>query len=142
MSDPDLTPDFLDTNIFVYAYDPTDRNKQSVAQDLVKKALVGDHLTSVQVLAEFAATLLHKSPHAARAPDVAAVLDALSPIPLVAPDVHMVRRAVEARSRYGIHFYDGMIVAAAEKAGCARILSEDLSAGQTYFGVRVENPFL
>jgi predicted nucleic acid-binding protein len=35
-----------------------------------------------------------------------------------------------------------MIVAAAEKAGCARILSEDLSAGQTYFGVRVENPFL
>jgi predicted nucleic acid-binding protein len=141
MSDPDLTPDFLDTNIFVYAYDPTDRNKQNVAQDLVKKALAGDHLTSVQVLAEFAATLLYKTPHTARAHDVAAVLDALSPIILVAPDAHMVRRAVEARSRYGIHFYDGMIVAAAERAGCGRILSEDLSAGQTYFGVRVENPF-
>jgi predicted nucleic acid-binding protein len=97
MSDPELTPDFLDTNIFVYAYDPTDRNKQSVAQDLVKKALAGDHLTSVQVLAEFAATLLHKTPHAARPAEVAAVLDALSPIPLVAPDAHMVRRAVEAR---------------------------------------------
>jgi predicted nucleic acid-binding protein len=141
MTGPDLTPDFLDTNIFMYAYDPTDRNKQSVAQDLVKKALAGDHLTSVQVLAEFAATLLHKISHAASPPDVAAVLDALSPIPLVAPDVHMVRRAVEARSRYGIHFYDGTIVAAAERAGCGRILSEDLSAGQTSFGVRVENPF-
>lgn len=141
MPDPDLTPGFLDTNIFVYAYDPTDRNKQTVAQDLVKKALAGDHLTSVQVLAEFATTLLHKIAHAASTADVAAVLDALSPIPLVAPDAHMVRRAVEARSRYGIHFYDGMIVAAAERAGCARILSEALSAGETYFGVRVENPF-
>jgi predicted nucleic acid-binding protein len=34
-----------------------------------------------------------------------------------------------------------MIVAAAERAGCGRILSEDLNSGQTYFGVRVENPF-
>jgi predicted nucleic acid-binding protein len=125
----------------VHAHDPTDRSKQSVAQDLVKKALARDHLTSVQVLAEFAATLLHKTFQAARPPDVGAVLDVLSPIPIVAPDAHMLRRAVEAWSRYGIHFYDGMIVAAAERAG-GRILSEDLSARQTYFGVRVKNPFL
>ena len=42
---------------------------------------------------------------------------------------------------YGIHFYDGMIVAAAERAGCQRILSEDFNAGQEYFGVTVVNPF-
>jgi predicted nucleic acid-binding protein len=34
-----------------------------------------------------------------------------------------------------------MIVAAAEQIGCTRIWSEDLSAGQTYFGAKVENPF-
>jgi predicted nucleic acid-binding protein len=48
---------------------------------------------------------------------------------------------VQARAAYGIHFYDGMIVAAAERAGCQRILSEDLNAGQQYFGVTVSNPF-
>jgi predicted nucleic acid-binding protein len=35
-----------------------------------------------------------------------------------------------------------MIVAAAERAGSERILSEDLSAGQNYFGIAVANPFL
>jgi predicted nucleic acid-binding protein len=54
----------------------------------------------------------------------------------------MVRRAVEVRATYGLHFYDGMMVAAAERAGCARIWSEDLNSGQVYFGVRVENPFV
>jgi predicted nucleic acid-binding protein len=34
-----------------------------------------------------------------------------------------------------------MIVAAAERANCSRIWSEDLNAGQSYFGVGVENPF-
>jgi predicted nucleic acid-binding protein len=48
---------------------------------------------------------------------------------------------VEARAAYGLHFYDGMIVAAAERGGCERIWSEDLNAGQKYFGVTVENPF-
>ena len=56
-------------------------------------------------------------------------------------DGDLVRRAVEAHASYGIHFYDGMIVAAAERAACVRIWSEDLNDGQEYFGVTVANPF-
>ena len=70
------------------------------------------------------------------------ILDAIASIPLVTPDREMVRRAVEAREKFGIHFYDGMIVAAAERAGCARIWSEDLNPGQVYFGIPVTNPFV
>ena len=40
-------------------------------------------------------------------------LDEMAPIRLVAPDAELIRRAVEVRASYGIHFYDGMIVAAA-----------------------------
>jgi predicted nucleic acid-binding protein len=134
-------PEFLDTNVLVYAYDPGDSHKQRVAQDLVRRALAGDILVSTQVLAEFAATLLHKMKPAARPEDVAAGLDALSPIRVVVPDADIVRRAVEVRAKYGVHFYDGMIVAAAERGGCERIWSEDLNAGQKYFGIAVENPF-
>lgn len=43
--------------------------------------------------------------------------------------------------RYGVHFYDGMILAAAERSSCGRIWSEDFNAGQRYFGIVVENPF-
>jgi predicted nucleic acid-binding protein len=134
-------PDFLDTNILVYAYDPGNEKKQQTAQNLVRKALAGEIIISTQVLAEFAATLLHKLSPAARSSDVTAVLDVLGPIKVIAPDAETVRRAVEACAGYGVHFYDGMILATAERAGCQRIWSEDFNAGQKYFGIAVENPF-
>lgn len=134
-------PDFLDSNVLVYAYDVTDSRKQRIAQDLIRKAVTGESVVSTQVLAELAATLLHKVSPAALPEDVRTILDALGPIGLITPDGDMVRRAVEAGASYGIHFYDGMIVAAAERAGSTRIWSEDLNAGQRYFSVTVANPF-
>jgi predicted nucleic acid-binding protein len=134
-------PDFLDANILIYAYDPIDARKQKVSRDLLRKALAGGTVWSAQVLAEFAATLLHKMIPPANPEHVKAVLNTLAPVPVVRQDEQLVRRAVEAHAAYGIHFWDGMIVAAAERAACGRILSEDFNPGQTYFGVIVENPF-
>jgi predicted nucleic acid-binding protein len=34
------------------------------------------------------------------------------------------------------------IVAEAEEAGCSRIISEDMNAGQVYCGMRMVNPFM
>jgi predicted nucleic acid-binding protein len=134
-------PDFLDSNVLVYAYDVSDSQKQRRAQDLLRKAIAGESVMSTQVLAEFAATLLHKLSPPMSPDDVLFILNALGPIRLIAADGDIVCRAVEARASYGLHFYDGMIVAAAERAGCGRIWSEDLNAGQSYFGVIVTNPF-
>jgi predicted nucleic acid-binding protein len=133
--------EFLDTNVLVYAYDVSDPVKHSTAQGLVRRAVAGEIVSSTQVLAEFATTLLQKLSPPARPEDVITILDTLEPIRLVAVDGGMVRRAVEARVTYGLHFWDGMIVAAAERAGCERLWSEDLNAGQSYFGVTVANPF-
>ena len=134
-------PDFLDSNILIYSYDHRDPRKQVIAQDLLLRAVKGESLASTQVLAEFASTLLHKMSPPARLDHVKAVLDTLSPIKLVLPDEGIVRRALEAREAYGVHFYDGMIIAAAERGGCGRIWSEDMNAGQKYFGIAVQNPF-
>ncbi|HVO79675.1 MAG TPA: PIN domain-containing protein [Terriglobales bacterium] len=134
-------PDFLDTNVLVSAYDVSDPAKQRTAQELVRKAVTGGLVISTQVLAEFAATLLHKLAPAPSTDDVIALLDTLAPIRLITPDGDTVRRAVEARAAYGLHFYDGMIIAAAERAGSERIWSEDFNPGQKYFGVVAANPF-
>ncbi|HKM48087.1 MAG TPA: PIN domain-containing protein [Terriglobales bacterium] len=133
--------DFLDTNVVVYAYDDSNPRKQEVARRLLREGVSGKIVISTQVLGEFASTMLHKVSPPATADAVMKGLDALATIRLVVPDAELVRRAVQARAAYGIHFYDGMIVAAAERAGCQRILSEDLNAGQDYFGVTVSNPF-
>ena len=134
-------PDFLDTNVLVYAYDTNHPEKQKVARELLKSGIAGKLVISTQVLAEFAATLLHKISPAPNAHAVLKGLDAMAPIRLVTPDSELIRRAVEVHASYGIHFYDGMIVAAAERAGCGRIWSEDFNAGQKYFGITVTNPF-
>jgi predicted nucleic acid-binding protein len=134
-------PEFLDTNILVYAYDAASPAKQRVAQGLVRAAIAGRAIISTQVLSEFAATLLHKASPPISPSELLVLLDALAPIRALFPDADIIRRAVDARAAYGIHFYDGLIVATAEKAGCKRIWSEDLNSGQRYFGVTVENPF-
>jgi predicted nucleic acid-binding protein len=133
--------DFLDTNVLVYGLDVTEPQKHRIARELLDRAVAGDFVISTQVLGEFAATLLQKFERQFTPKDVLAILESVAPIPLIQPDGDMVRRAVEARAAYGIHFYDGMIVAAAERAGCEKIWSEDLNAGQEYFGVVVANPF-
>jgi predicted nucleic acid-binding protein len=134
--------EFLDTNILVYAYDRSEPRKQRIAQGLVRRAVAGEITASSQVLGEFAATLLHKLSPPATPEDLMALLDTLGPIKLVPIDGDVVLRAVQARAEYGVHFYEGMILAAAERGGCQKIWSEDLNAGQKYFGCVVENPFV
>ena len=79
-------PDFLDSNVLIYAYDASAPEKRRVAQDLVRRAVRGELLTSTQVLAEFAATLLHKLTPAVHPEDLIDVLDALSPIKTITAD--------------------------------------------------------
>jgi len=49
--------------------------------------------------------------------------------------------AFRIEDEFDIGFWDALIVAADLKSGANRILSEDLNAGQTIAGVRIENPF-
>ena len=134
--------EFLDSNILVYGYDLRDPRKQKIAQGLIRRAVIGEIAASSQVLAEFAATLLHKMRPSAKPLELAELLDTLGPVPLIPLDGDIVVRAVKAHAQYGLHFYDCMIVATAERGGCRKIWSEDLNAGQEYFGVKVENPFV
>ena len=133
--------DFLDTNVLVYAYERSNPDKKQIARELVRRAVAGEFVISTQVLAEFASTLLHKVQPAISFERVIEELDVLAPIPVILPDAGIVRRAVDAQGAFGVHVYDGMIIAAAERAGSKTIWSEDLNPGQKYFGVNVANPF-
>jgi len=52
-----------------------------------------------------------------------------------------VKIAVETGLRYGLSYWDGATVAAAEALGAKTLYSEDLNHGQQYGTVRVCNPF-
>jgi len=56
-------------------------------------------------------------------------------------DFTLVCAAIGIHRRFQLRYWDSLIVAAARRSGCTEPLSEDLSHGQDYDGVKVVNPF-
>lgn len=133
---------FLDTNVLVYAYDRSAAERQSVAQQLLRTGIREESaVVSAQVLGEFFTVVTRKIPTPMSADQARHVIAMVSVLPVQEVDLSLVHRAIDVHKRYGLAYWDGLIVAAAERAGCASILTEDLSSGDVYFGVRVVNPF-
>ena len=55
--------------------------------------------------------------------------------------VEMHEAAIGIARQYGYSIYDSLIVAAALRAGCATLYSEDLQRGQTIERLTIRNPF-
>ena len=132
---------FLDTNILVYAVSSTesDAPKRARALDLVRQSDFG---LSAQVLQEFYVTVTRKI-RKPLAPELAvALMDEYRVFPTVPTDYPLIVSAVERSLRYGISYWDGAIVAAAEVLEAKVLYTEDLNHGQHYGAVRALNPFL
>ncbi len=131
---------FLDTNVLVYAVSSLeeDRAKQATALDLVRHSDFG---LSAQVLQEFYVTVTLKIQRP-MAPRLATELLAeYRKFPLALTDYPLIVTAIERALRFRISYWDGAILAAAEALGATVLYTEDLSHGQEYGAVRVENPF-
>ncbi len=133
---------FVDTNVIVYARDLRDGQKQARAEAWISslwRSRTGR--ISEQVLNEFYVTVTQKlSPGLNRADaraDVVA-LQAWNPVALDAP---IRERAWQVQDRYGLSYWDSLIVSAAQASGCERLLTEDLQGGQDLKGLVVVNPF-
>jgi len=132
---------FLDTNVLVYAAagrGPEERKRRR-ALELIERAEFG---LSAQVLQEFYVTVTRKVARPLRPDRALEWIELLAAFPCVATDVALVAAGAELCERYQVSYWDGAILAAAEALGAGVLYSEDLSAGQAYGSVRVENPFL
>ena len=133
---------FLDTNILVYAYDESESEKQTTAQALLTRGIEREEaVLSTQVLSEFFVVVTRRIKAPLSANQAEQVIDLLSILPVVEVDLKLVKRAVSVHGELQISYWDSLIISAAERAGCTKIQSEDLNAGQVYLGARVENPF-
>jgi len=133
-------PVFVDTNVFVYAADAGDPEKQRKAS-LWLSELWKSHIgrISFQVLQEFFVTVTHKKPDA-REQARAQVRDLLVWRPIIT-NASILERAWRIQDRYKLSFWDALIVSAAKSADCHWLLTEDLHANQSLDGVTVINPF-
>lgn len=131
---------FLDTNVAVYVHDHGSPENRERAVELFGSP--PDRLVvSSQVLTEFYWAVTRKlDPPLAPDPALEA-LRQLAALPVVAVDRALVLAAVETATRHQLALWDALIVEAAVRAGCDRLLTEDLNDGQEIRGVRISNPF-
>lgn len=131
---------FLDTNILVYVSTEQDARKRSISELLIDESIRnGNGAISFQVLREFANVMFKKFGLAAD--EVRRTLSIFGDLPRVPESEALLDCGMDIKERYGIQFYDALIVASAEAAGCDTIYSEDLADGAVYGSVRVVDPF-
>jgi predicted nucleic acid-binding protein len=131
---------FLDTNILLYAAlaRADDPEKHRVSRDLVA---AWDFGLSTQVLGEFFVNVQRKSQRPLRAAEAAGWVTELEDRPCAVIDLPIVRAAVDLSQRFQISYWDGAIVAAAERLGAPILYTEDFNHNQSYGSVRAVNPF-
>jgi predicted nucleic acid-binding protein len=132
---------FVDTNILLYAIsrDPDEQAKKARADELLRSRDLG---LSVQVLQEFYVQATRDSrTDRLTHEQAAALVDSFRRFPVQETTLGVMLAAMSTRQRFEISYWDAAVLEAAHALGCEVVLSENLSDGQDYAGVRVENPF-
>ena len=131
---------FLDANIFVYAQDVGSPDKQRKSRDVIAQLTSsGEGVISTQIMQEFYVAATRKL----KVPPLAAkgVLKTFAVFEIVQVTPELIQEAIDCAILNELSFWDALVLAAAAAAGCSTVYSEDLNAGQTILGVKVQNPF-
>lgn len=133
---------FLDSNVIVYSVDesPEAKAKHEAAVALLS-GQPDDLVISTQVLQEFYVVVTRKLRHKLDEDRAAQAVRGLAKLDVVSTDVPLVLDAADTSRAAHLSLWDALIIEAARRAGCFRVLTEDLSDGQVIRGVRIENPF-
>ena len=132
---------FVDTNVLLYVAStaPAEKAKAGLARELLE---ADDLALSVQVLQEFYVQATRPTRAGQLTPEQAsALVEAFLRFPAQELTVELMRAALRTSRRFRISYWDAAIIEAARALGCRLVLSEDLSHGVNYGGVRVTNPF-
>jgi predicted nucleic acid-binding protein len=132
---------FVDTNVLLYAIsrDPGEHAKAERANEVLAAR---DLALSIQVLQEFyvQATRTTRADPLGHEQAVG-LIESFLRFPVQPVTTAVMLAACATRRRFGISYWEAAILEAGRSLGCDVVLSEDLSDGQDYDGVRVENPF-
>lgn len=132
---------FIDTNVLLYAIsrDPDERDKRKRANEILGAR---DLALSVQVLQEFYVQATRTSrPDPLTHDQAVGLVESFMRFPVAAMTVQLMLAAFATHRRFGMSYWDAAILEASRSLGCDVVLSKDLTHGEDYAGVRVENPF-
>jgi predicted nucleic acid-binding protein len=130
----------FDTNVLIYAAVADASPRHQIARHLLARAGGANCVLVLQSLAEFVWVSTRKAriSTAVASRAVEAWLE-IFPVAYAVPGT--LRRALAAVAGHRLSFWDAMLWAVAEEAGCRYLLSEDFQSGRTLGNVTFVNPF-
>lgn len=134
---------FVDTNVLLYAFDDRMQGKRDAARNWL--ATLWSRRCgrlSNQVLHEFYWNARKKFPGVLSAGDARAEVRRYQLWQPWQTDHATVESAWAVESRWGLSYWDALVVAAAQQQGCSHLLTEDLQHDQRIDSLRIVNPFL
>jgi predicted nucleic acid-binding protein len=131
---------FIDTNVLVYAEASDAPDKQQAALALLKQLYeTGTGVLSTQVLQEYCNVAIKKLKLPVA--HIRAQLDMYEQFEVVQITPAIIRAGLDLNQTRSVGFYDALIIASAQIAGCNVLFSEDLNTGEVIAGVHLLNPF-
>jgi predicted nucleic acid-binding protein len=133
---------FVDTNIFTYAYDLSAPDKSKIAKKLIAGLWEsGLGVISIQVLQELYVNLSRKLPNTISREQSAQIITDLGHWHLHRPNLTDLQQALNIEREHNISFWDAMIVSSAVQMKCKVLWTEDLNSGQYIEDLAILNPF-
>jgi predicted nucleic acid-binding protein len=121
-----------------------DSFKKSIAKEIFKNAhSTRKGILSYQVIQEFCNVALRKFDTPLSLEECKNFINRfMFPICTIYPNKDIFNTALDIKLETGYGFYDSLILAAAYKADCKIVYSEDLSSGQKIRTMEIVNPFI
>jgi len=135
------TRSFIDTNILVYAEASDEPVKQKTALALLKELYEDARgVLSTQVLQEYCNVAIKKL----KLPPeyIRAQLDLYEQFEVIQVTPAIIRAGLDLHQIRSVAFYDAIVLASAQTAGCSQLFSEDMRTGETVGDVKIINPFI
>lgn len=132
---------FIDSNIFLYSLDSSDKAKNKTSSEVILKYAKENLIViSTQVLNEVYVVAVKKlgiDPISAKE-----FIRTMKKFYLISITPEIIESAIDCSILNRISYRDALMIATAETSGCTTLVSEDLNAGQRIRGVEILNPFL
>jgi len=130
---------FVDSNVVVYAYSRTEKDKRVRASDVLTNY---DCVVSTQVLNEYCNVCIKKN--FISITDIQKdINEILSNCGFYIVNEVTINKALFVKNRYGFSYYDSLVVASALECECSILFSEDMQHNQMIENtLKIVNPFL
>ncbi|HQC73263.1 MAG TPA: PIN domain-containing protein [Candidatus Competibacteraceae bacterium] len=128
---------FIDSNVWLYAFMDESSPKHAPAKALIEQDRV---VLSTQVVNEVCNNLIRKAGYTE--PEIQQTIQNWAAVyQILDVTLPMIRQASVLRIAYRLSYWDSLILATAQDAGCSVVYSEDMQDGLRIGALTLRNPF-